>query len=122
MIGHSIGSAFILDYLEQSKKKIISAFFVSGFTSLLGNPKFDDINKTFVDKTFDWKKIRSNCASFHLIHSDNDPYVPLKLAEDLAKDLKSPLMTIKGAGHFNSRSGYDKFDLLLRMIEKELLE
>lgn len=122
MIGHSIGAAFILDYLENPKKSIRSAFLVSGFTSLLGNPKFDNINKTFVDKGFDWKKIKGNCVSFHLFHSDNDPYVPLELAEDLARNLRVPLMTVKGAGHFNSRSGYTEFDLLLKIIKIELTE
>lgn len=120
MIGHSVGAAFILDYLEISNKSIRSAFLVSGFTSLLGNPKFDNINKTFVDKGFDWKKIKGNCVSFHLFHSDNDPYVPLGLAEDLARNLRVPLMTVKGAGHFNAKSGYIKFDQLLKKIIIEI--
>lgn len=118
MIGHSIGAAFILDVLEKLDKPARASFLVAGFTGLLGSPVFDSINKTFVDKPFNWKKIKSNCSSFFVYHSDNDPYVPLKYGKDVAKNLGVDLTVVKGAGHFNESSGYKKFEVLLKEIKK----
>jgi len=113
VIGHSLGCAFLLDVLE--RKKVKSAFFVSGFTGLLHN-KFDEVNRTFVSKSFDWEKIRKHCGRFTLLHSNNDPYVPLRKAETLAKKLGASVTVVRGAGHFNKFSGYRKFGRLLREI------
>ena len=56
VIGHSLGPAFILNILEKQEKPIKAAFLVAGFTGLLNNPQFDELNKTFTDKEFDWQK------------------------------------------------------------------
>lgn len=118
VVGHSLGPAFLLNLLE--KRFVKAAFFVSGFIGLLNNEEFDELNKTFTDKEFDWNKIKENCKEFFVFHSDNDPYVPLEKAEELAKNLGVELNIIKGAGHFNKDSGYIKFELLLEEIKKEL--
>lgn len=120
IVGHSIGVAFLLNVLEQRNKSIRAAFFVGGWTGLLNNPMFDKIIKTFSDKKFDWTKIKQNCKKFYIFHSDNDPYVPLEMAKDLAKNLDANLILVKGAGHFNSESGYTKFPLLLESIKNLL--
>lgn len=119
-VGHSLGPVFILNILEKTNKRIKACFFISGFLNLLGDETFDKINKTFVDKDFNWKKIKQNCSQFYIFHSDNDPYVPLKEAENLAKNLGTKVILVKGAGHFNEAAGYTKFDILLNMIKKEL--
>ena len=118
VIGHSLGPAFLLSELENHKAK--AAFFVSPFLSLLGNPDFDNINKTFVKKEFDWDKIKENCRTFEIFHSDNDPYVPLEKAKDIASRLGIDIIVVKDAGHFNEAAGYATFDLLLDRIKKEL--
>jgi hypothetical protein len=120
VVGHSLGPSFLLDILEKRGKPINASFFVSGFTGLLGNSSLDKINKTFVDKKFDWKKIRQNCGKFYVFHSDNDPYVPLEKAEELAKNLGVEVILVKNAGHFNEKAGYKKFDLLFKKIKEEL--
>jgi len=120
VVGHSIGPAFLLNMLENIDKPITAAFFVSGFTGSLNNPKFDKINSTFSDRHFDWKKIKNNCLKFFVFHSDNDPYVPIQKAEDLAKNLGVDIILVKNAGHFSEKSGYKKFDLLLEKIKKEI--
>jgi predicted alpha/beta hydrolase family esterase len=117
VLGHSIGAAFILSALERSIFKPIKAsFLVSGFICLLGDSNFDRINKTFVDKKFDWKRIRQNCGKFCVLHSDNDPYIPLEKAKDLAGHLGVNVTLVKNAGHFNKKAGYTKFDILLNQI------
>ena len=86
----------------------------------MGNPNFDNINKSFVDKRFDWQKIKQNCKKFYIFHSDNDPYVSLEKAEQLAKNLGVDVILVKNAGHFNEKVGYTKFELLLEKIKNEL--
>ncbi len=114
-MGHSLGAAFILRFLEQTDVKIRAAFFVSGFASLLHND-FDSVNKTFLDHPFLWDRIRARCAQFFILHSDNDPYVPVSFAKELAAALGVTTLIIPSAGHFNEKSGYSKFPLLLEKI------
>ncbi len=114
-VGHSLGPAFLLSVLEKLDHPIKAAFFVAGFVKEIGNPDFDSINRTFY-REFDWGKIRRNCGHFEVIHSDNDPYVPIGRAEELAGRLKVKLQIVKGAGHFNKASGYERFDFLLSEI------
>ncbi len=120
-VGHSLGPAFILSVLEKIKipKPVKACFFVSGFTGSLGNPEFDEINKTFTEKDFNWEKIKNSCDKFIMYQSDNDPYVPLEKAKELAKNLEGELKIIKTAGHFNEKAGYSKFEDILKNILKE---
>ncbi len=120
VVGHSLGPAFLLSVLEKYDVKIRAAFFVAGFAGLLGNTEFDTLNRTFVDKKFDWEKIRRSCKKFYVINSDRDPYVPIEKGESLAKNLGVELTVLKDAGHINSESGYTKFDMLLGKIKNEL--
>ena len=120
LVGHSLGPAFILDILEKVEEPVLAAFFVSPFIDLLGNPNFDKINESFVDKKFNLEKIKKNCKKFVVFHSDNDPYVPLEKAEKVANSVGAKFEVVKGAGHFNAKVGYDKFEKLLDAIKKEL--
>lgn len=115
-IGHSLGVAFILRILETLKHPLHASYLVSGFTGLLNNPIFDEINKSFVDHKFEWSKIRNACRRFSIFHSDNDPYVPLSFAEELSSHLKTPITLIHNAGHFNEKAGYVQFEELLENI------
>jgi len=117
VVGHSLGPVFLLNILENLDRPIKAAFFVSGFLDLLGNPDFDNINKSFVEKSFDWQKIKENCSKVFVFHSDNDPYIPLAQAEKLAKNLGVDVTLVKNAGHFNEKAGYYKFDLIFEKIK-----
>lgn len=119
VVGHSIGAGFLLNVIERLERPIRSAFLVSGWTGLL-NDSLDEINKTFIDKQFDWNKIKKNCQKFYVYNSDNDPYVPLKLGQDLAKNLEADLILVKNGGHIGSKAGFTEFPLLLNNI-KELI-
>jgi len=120
LVGHSLGPAFILSVLEGLQEPVKACFFVSGFLGLLNNPEFDKINSTFTEKEFQWNKIKKNCEKFLLYHSNNDPYVPLEKSKELAEKLGVKVRVIGGAGHFNEKAGYKKFELLLKDIKKEL--
>lgn len=86
----------------------------------MGNADFDNLNKSFIVKSFNWNIIKNNCSQFFIYHSDNDPYVPLGRAEELAKSLESKVNIISQAGHFNKDSGFIKFPRLLKDIKSIL--
>jgi uncharacterized protein len=120
VVGHSLGPAFLLSVLENLNRPIKAAFFVAGFTGLLNNSEFDELNKTFVMKSFDWAKIKNNCNKFYVINSEDDPYVPLAKGRSLAENLGTELITLKNAGHINEKAGYTEFSFLFDKIKSEL--
>ena len=118
LVGHSIGCAFILNLLEKYDVKVSMSFLVAGFIGKIGNDYYDVINKTFTERDFDWDKIKKNCGKFLIYHSHDDPYIPFLKAEELASELDCTLKIVDGAGHFNTKSGYNKFEILLQDIKK----
>ena len=117
LVGHSLGPAFLLHVLGRINTTIKASFFVSGFISPLGNETFDPLNKTFLEKPFDWQKIHQNCNQFFLYHSDDDPYVSMAHANELAKKLGVKTRIIQDAGHFNEDAGYDRFVALFHDMQ-----
>ena len=115
LVGHSIGAAFVLRLLEYSASSIHAAFLVSGFARELGSD-FDTYNRTFVEPAFDWERIRANVKIACMYNSDNDPYVPLALAEELSTMLHVSLNVIADGGHLNTAAGYLKFERLKQDI------
>jgi predicted alpha/beta hydrolase family esterase len=107
----------VLRVLEKTNVKVKAAFLVAGFLRGLNNDEVDEINATFYDKPFDWEKIKANCGEFYCFASDNDPYVPVPQAKEVADGVGVELIMVKGAGHFNAKAGYTKFDLLLDKIK-----
>ena len=114
LIGHSLGCAFLLSVLEKLEKPVKAVFLVAGFIKQLGNPKFDPINKTFLQKNFDFKKIKDNSEYFFVYGSENDEYVPTEQVLRLAKSLETSVISIPEAGHFMSKS----FSQLLSDVEE----
>ena len=108
----TFGAPKINFILETKKAK--AAFLVAGFCSPLGL-SLDEKVKTFLTG-FHWQKIQSNCPSFTIMNSDNDPYVPITKAQELAQNLNSPLTIIHKAGHFNQTT----FLFLLEKIKEQL--
>ncbi len=115
MIGHSLGAAFILNYLEKTNKKIKAAYLIAGFHKLLGN-QYDDLNKTFVGKEFNWEKIMQSCNKFFIFASENDPYIPFEISKELTEKLNAEFNIVPNGGHLNKESGFEEFYLLLECI------
>lgn len=116
LIGHSIGATFALCILEQLDIQIKQTVLVSGFLGLLDNEQFDNINHTISARDFNWEKIRLNSKSFSVLHGDNDPYVPLEKATELAEQLAVESVIIPGGGHLNSDAGFVEFSSLLNTL------
>ena len=117
LVGHSLGVSFLLNVLEKNKAK--AAFLVAGFTGKIGH-EFDENMKTFAQREFKWNVIRDNCRDFFVFYSDDDPYVKTYKARVLSEKLGVNATLVRGAGHFNSASGYTKFELLLENIRDVL--
>jgi predicted alpha/beta hydrolase family esterase len=117
LIGHSLGGLFLLRVLERLKHPVCAAFFVA--TSIGVKPiKYYDSDFAFSGFSFDWKEIRKKSRNFFVYHSNDDPYVSLANGKELARQLNVELTFIPNAGHINAESGYTKFDLILKDLEK----
>ena len=116
LVGHSVGVTFLLNVLQELAAPVKACFFVSGFCSKLGNEEYDAPNRSFLDGSFDWPKILANGSRFTVLHADDDPYVPMQNARELADNLRVGLMLVPGGGHFMAESGFKAFPLLLEQI------
>lgn len=118
IIGHSSGAVEALSLLQHlpASAKVKAVFLVSAFRDDLG---WGALAGLFIEP-FDFEKIRTKADKFIFIHSDNDPYVPLKHAQYLAEQVGGKLIVESGQGHFNTElSGeYEAFPKLLEFIEK----
>ncbi len=116
LVGHSSGAVEILSLLQHLPEKTVvkAAVLVSAFKDDLG---WDTLTDMF-GEPFDFEKIRAHASKFILVHSDNDPHVPLEHAEYLAEQLHGELIMFEGQGHFNTdlSPDYEHFPELLDII------
>ena len=103
LVGHSLGATTILRYLEfPVSKKVSGVILISGPCKKNNNRHID----SFLEDKLDFGRIKSKSEKFLIIHSDNDPYVPLENAQILSSELDAKLVIVPGGGHFNSASGF----------------
>jgi len=121
LIGHSIGSVAILRYLEtlEANQKVNKAVLVAGFTDDLGFDKLTNFFKTPLDLAK--IKIKSK-NGFVIIQSDNDPYVPMRFAEQLRDELSAPLLVKHNALHMSGGGDGEAPCLELPEIVKAIKE
>ena len=117
IIGHSLGSVFLLRLLEKMQGPIGSSVFVAGFTSRLGIPEFDELNSSFILPEYNWSSIRRNAGKIFCFSGQDDPYVPISQGLELAAGLCVEPILIAGGGHLNAESGYLEFPLLLEKLK-----
>ncbi|MBI4257272.1 serine hydrolase family protein [Candidatus Uhrbacteria bacterium] len=99
LVGHSIGCATIMRYLETlgETETIGGAVFIAGFTTDLG---FEEIHN-FFETPLDFKEIRSHLPRLISIHSNDDPFVDLKYATILADELGAETTILEKMKHFS---------------------
>lgn len=115
IIAHSIGPVFISKFLVENKIKVNKLIFVCGFNNYLGiNEEYDSVNKSmYFDNLCDVKKYVKKIICFY---SDNDPYVKYSVEKSFADTIADKQIVLKGAGHINAESGFDKFEQILKEI------
>jgi predicted alpha/beta hydrolase family esterase len=114
LVSHSLGGPTILRWLEtfDENEKAGTVILVATFAKDLGIPEISN----FVEKDFNWEKIKKKADKFIIINSDNDPFIELSEGERIAKLLGAEFIVEHGAGHINEGSGYVKYDRLLQLI------
>lgn len=120
-IGHSLGPVFILHLITKYHLKLDCAYFVAPFLKVInGRWQFYLVNNTFYKIDFNFEKIRRLIPKSYVYCSDNDPYLPKKYSLEFANKMKSELITVKNAGHFNVsyNAKFQKFPLLLENIKR----
>jgi len=115
-IAHSIWPSFVCSVLEDLDTTVKACYFVSGFLWFLWLHEFDRLNKTFVDKDFNWDIIRGQSEYFYMCHWSDDPYVPIENARLLTENLSIEVDLIESWWHLNDETGYSEFDYLLDKI------
>lgn len=120
LIGHSVGCITILRYLESlsENQKIGGAVFVAGFTDDLG---FDEL-KNFFTTPIDFEETKKHCGKFVAIHSDNDPFVPLKQGDILRDKLDAELIIKHNAKHFSGKIENEKSCIELSEVIESVLK
>ena len=118
LIGHSLGGPFILSLLERINKRVKTTILVSPFCRTLKDPYANMLVGTFINKDFNWDKIKENGHEFHVLYSDNDTYVPINESIFVAEKTNATLHLFKGMDHFLFFRGYPKFQQLLFDIIK----
>ncbi len=101
LIGHSAGVPTILRYLQSlpAGKTVGHVISVAGFASNPGYPELD----SFFATPLDFTAITAHCPKFTVITSENDPFVPVSLAKELADAVGTTPYFVLGATHFSSR-------------------
>jgi len=122
LIGHSSGAILALAVAQENQMKLKNLVCVSVFSNEWGESVATrwDPNERLFDLRLDWNKIRKNVEQpITLIHSDDDPYIPLEQAEWIAGNLNADLVVLPGQGHFNleKSSKYSSFPVLLEILQ-----
>ena len=96
IVGWSSGGTAAMRYAENHKIKG-SVLIAPSYTDL-----GDELEKQsgYFDKPWDWEAIRNNQDKIVLIHSDNDPYIPLEQFKFIIKQLHAKEINLPGKGHF----------------------
>lgn len=119
IIGHSSGAVEILSLLQNLPEGVVAGdvYLVSAFKNNLDWSALDGLFR----EPFNYGLIKTKTRSITLLHSDNDPYVPIDHAEYIAEKLNARLIIIPGQGHFNldHSKSYKEFPNLIQVIEAQ---
>lgn len=116
LIGHSSGAVAALGLLQSlpENTSIDTCILVSVFENDLG---WGNLKRLF-ETRLAYETISKKAKRFILIHSDNDPYIPLDQPKHINKKLHGDLKVMLGQKHFNldTNSEYVKFPYLLDLL------
>jgi uncharacterized protein len=119
LVGHSLGGANVLRYLESldDRERVGAVVLVAGLTHDLGIPEL----RGFYERPFDYARIARRARRFFAILSDNDPYAtphPRVHAEVFERELGAQLTIVPGGGHFSPREGRTELDEVVARVQE----
>lgn len=113
LVGHSLGVASALDFIEASATAVKGLVSVSGFANDYGS----ELNSYFMEeRTMDFAKVNEHLENAFVFYGDNDPYVPQTELANLATQLNVSPTIISNGGHLNTDAGFTTFSELLTTI------
>ena len=114
LVSHSLGGPTVLRLLESfgDDEKVGKIILVAAFANDPGIPEI----QSFVDKEFNYEKIKSKANTRIIVNSDDDPFIELSEGERLAKLIDAKLIVEHSAGHMNEGSGHLTFPKILDLI------
>jgi hypothetical protein len=118
MIGHSSGAVAILGILQALPEDVvIKQIILAGvFNTDLGW----DALKELTAEPIDYENVKKHVKEIMIIHSDNDPYIPLKQAEEVAELLGGELVVLKEQKHFSEGEDpkYKRFPFIAELVKE----
>lgn len=122
LIGHSCGAAFINKFILMNNINVKGTIAVSGYNNFYSGDKvMDGLNSSFYLPENRLCNIANFSQKRISYYSTNDPFVPFEILNIFAEVTKSKKVINSSGGHFNSNSGYDKFDELLKEIKEQFI-
>lgn len=109
VVCHSLSNTLWFWLCEEDMPAVERLFMVSP-------PSLDTKEKTI--KTFFPCQLPQNlyAKEIQMIVSDDDPWVDIQEAEEIASHYDIPLTVINNAAHINADSGYGKWDLIEKLV------
>ena len=117
IIGHSSGAVSILNLLTDERcppiktgvlagawSSLDEAELTDGIKAAFGSPEqiYERFRGLFPTEGFDFARITAHAGKLLFVHSDDDPYCPLKQAQWLAGQTGSELVVVPGGQHFSA--------------------
>lgn len=115
-LGHSLGCITLLHYFEKINIKVGGCILVSGFAESLGKG-FEELGSFFTSPV-NYKHIKEACPKFIVIHSGDDPWVPIRFGKEMADKLNAEFIEVTGMRHFSGDDGISEAPVVLENFEK----
>lgn len=115
LVGHSLGCITILRYLETLKdnEQIGGAILIAGFGQDLEYYGYKGELLSFFRTPVDWEKVKKHCHKFVAIHSDDDPWVPMKHNKIFKDKLGAKVINQHGMKHYSGDDGITELPIVL---------
>lgn len=132
IVGHSSGAILALLIASESQEKPGLVVAVSPFvptstayvaTSWENNARLFDIDVEKLLRPLSADNHDDEESNVIVVHSDDDPYIPLSVAEYIATVCSGELVVMPGQGHFNLEKGpeYTAFPELMCIVDERML-
>lgn len=122
LLGHSLGVATIMRYLETVPEgyRFLKFISVAGVVrEITGLSDADtEIGKPWLEDNIDYEKVRQSVEQTIAFFSDNDPYIPLSSGDILEERLGTQIIIEHNKGHYNKAAGIFEVPSVLDEIIK----
>jgi len=113
IVAHSLGCIATLRFLESlpDGHACGGAILVAVFSETTDAGRSERRN-SFLEPPLNYEKVKASVKKIVAIHSDNDPFIPLKNGEIMRDKLGAELHVVSNAGHFMKKDGFVEFPLV----------